>query len=99
MLYRHGDVLIQKVSEKPTGSRKLNHVILAHGEVTGHSHRIKTKSSARLYETPDDLFLEVTSETAEVVHEEHATIELPQGTYRVWRQREYSPTEIRIIRD
>ena len=60
MLYRHGDVLIQKVSEKPTGSRKLNHVILAHGEVTVHSHRIKTKSSARLYETPDDMFLEVT---------------------------------------
>lgn len=45
------------------------------------------------------MFLEVTGETAEVVHEEHATIKLPQGTYRVWRQREYSPTEIRIIRD
>ena len=52
-----------------------------------------------MYETPDDMFLEVTGETAEVVHEEHATIKLPQGTYRVWRQREYSPTEIRIIRD
>jgi hypothetical protein len=99
MLYRHGDVLIQQEQKLPEKARKLPHLILAHGEVTGHSHRIKTKSTAKLYETPDDLYLEVTADIAEVIHEEHATIELPQGYYRVWRQREYSPTEIRIIRD
>lgn len=99
MLYRHGDVLIEKVDCLPENSRKLKHVILAHGEVTGHSHRIMNKSNAQLYETHENLFLEVRAEGAEVVHEEHATIELPEGYYRVWRQREYSPTEIRIIRD
>ena len=99
MLYRHGDVLIQKEKALPKTKRKLQHVILAHGEVTGHSHRIEPLHSANLYETPDGLFLEVAVSGATVVHEEHHPIELPHGYYRVWRQREYSPEEIRIIRD
>lgn len=28
---------------------------------------------------------------ATLVHEEHRAIEIPQGFYRVWRQREYRP--------
>ena len=99
MLYRHGDVLIEKVKKVPPTKRKLKHTILAHGEVTGHSHRIENPKSATLFETPKDLFLEVTGEEARVIHEEHGPIVLPAGYYRVWRQREYSPTEIRTIRD
>lgn len=99
MQYRHGDVMIEKVKCLPEERRKCKHLILAHGEVTGHSHRIKEKQNATLYETPKDLYLEVTSEEATVVHEEHHPITLPSGIYRVWRQREYSPEEIRIIRD
>ena len=38
-------------------------------------------------------------DSVSVVHEEHATITLSSGYYRVWRQREYSPEEIRVIRD
>jgi hypothetical protein len=34
-----------------------------------------------------------------VIHEEHAPIPLPTGYYQVWRQREYTPQEIRIVRD
>jgi hypothetical protein len=34
-----------------------------------------------------------------VVHEEHRPITLTSGYYRVWRQREYSPEEIRVVRD
>lgn len=99
MLYRHGDVLIKNVRKVPPTKRELQHTILAHGEVTGHSHRIEDSATATLFETPDDLFLEVTAKEARVMHEEHAPILLPRGYYRVWRQREYSPTEIRTVRD
>ena len=51
MLYRHGDVLIAPVDEIPETRRKLQHTILAHGEVTGHSHRIQDHKTADLFES------------------------------------------------
>ncbi len=99
MQFRHGDVMIQKVRKLPNEKRRCRHLILAHGEITGHSHQIKEKKNATLYETPGDLYLEVTANEATVVHEEHHPIALMKGIYRVWRQREYSPEEIRVIRD
>jgi hypothetical protein len=36
---------------------------------------------------------------ADLVHEEHNTIALAQGDYRVWQQREYSPAAIRTVVD
>lgn len=98
-LYRHGDVLIEEVQGLPTDCEKLTHTILAHGEMTGHSHRIKEAAEADLYEGLNDLFLHVRAPQVSVVHEEHRTIALASGYYRVWRQREYSPEEIRIVRD
>ena len=99
MQYRHGDVMIELVKSMPSKKRKLTHTVLAHGEVTGHSHQIKERGDSTLFETPEGLYLHVTADAVTVVHEEHADIRLDQGMYRVWRQREYSPEEIRIIRD
>jgi hypothetical protein len=42
--------------------------------------------------------LEMSKESA-VVHQEHARIPLEKGTYRVTRQREYSPEAIRNVAD
>jgi hypothetical protein len=98
-LYRHGDVLIEEVKRLPDTREKLPHTILAHGEVTGHSHRIKESADADLYQTPTALYLHVRASEVSVVHEEHKTITLTSGYYRVWRQREYSPEEIRVVRD
>jgi hypothetical protein len=39
----------------------------------------------------NELFLEVKELSATLVHEEHRAIELPQGLYRVSKQREYRP--------
>ncbi len=97
--YRHGDVMVQEVAALPDVRRKAPHTILAHGELTGHCHRIAQPKTAELYDTPEGMFLHVTAEQASLVHDEHDTIMLPTGIYRVWRQREYSPEEIRIIRD
>lgn len=97
--FRHGDVIIQQVDALPKDPEPLPHLILAHGELTGHAHRIAPASGAKLFRSVKGLFLEVESDGLAVVHEEHASIALPQGIYRVWRQREYSPEEIRIVRD
>jgi len=91
--------LIEAADKLPSTREKLPHAILAHGEVTGHSHRIKESRDADLYSTPNGLFLHVRGQSVSVVHEEHQTITLARGYYRVWRQREYSPQEIRIVRD
>ena len=99
MLFRHGDVLIQAVGEVPAAAQKIHTDVLAHGEVTGHSHRIESPDGVSLWSAGDVSFLQVFERAARVVHEEHAPIELPVGTYRVWRQREYTPTRIVRVSD
>ena len=67
--------------------------------MTGHAHRIAEAGSAELLQLGSEVFLCVIAPTATLVHEEHGPITLPRGDYRVWRQREYAPREIRIVRD
>ena len=91
MLYRHGDVLISRVSTLPRNPQKLEGVTLALGEFSGHSHRIEESGTARMWTAGGQKFLEVTLERATLVHEEHRAIALPHGVYRFWMQREYTP--------
>jgi hypothetical protein len=98
MLYRHGDVLIQKVAKLPAERKQLKHRTLAHGELTGHSHSIKEKNCT-LWQAGTELFLQVGGDFVTVIHQEHGPIELPKGYYRVWRQREYTPERIVVVRD
>lgn len=90
ILYRHGDVLLAPIAMLPSGVQKRAGVTLAHGEVTGHSHRIQPQDAVQLWARGNELFLEV-KQAATLVHEEHKAIELPSGVYRVWKQREYRP--------
>jgi hypothetical protein len=99
-LYRHGDVLISKVVAVPAGAQLVKStqgdVTLAYGEVTGHSHRIRQTNDAQLWvqdngQSGSETFLEITNNSATLIHEEHKAIELPRGVYRVWKQREYRP--------
>lgn len=105
-ILRQGDVLLIPIETTARGKdvRENNKVILAHGEATGHAHEI----------IGDEITLEeITDETdalrgarilrvlgkATVTHQEHAPIVIPPGTYRVVRQREYSPVAIRNVAD
>jgi hypothetical protein len=65
-------------------------VILQHGEVTGHCHAIST-DFAKMYTAKGQRFLEIYRPGAKLVHEEHGTVQLPEGFYRVIQQREYVP--------
>jgi len=99
-LYRHGDILVSDVEAVPGDARALHHLVLAEGELTGHSHRVAEREAAILFQSPHGMYLKVTRPPgATLIHQEHGPILLPPGSYRVWRQREYTPQEIRIVRD
>lgn len=102
---RQGDVLLikldktldldtKKAQEVP---KEMGFTVLAHGEVTGHSHKI-VGADALLYEVDGERFLRVKKDT-QLQHEEHGAIPLDAGDYKVVRQREYTPQETRFVRD
>ena len=112
MFYAQGDIIIEKVADaKP--SAELNRdpdgsVVLARGEVTGHRHRFTGDSGVLMFR--DDALgrdlaelyvghVTVPSAGANLLHEEHSTIALPPGTYRIRRQREFTAGMARVVAD
>ena|SRR3990172_3784734 len=101
---RQGDVLIVAVKSIPKVveaiERERGLVVLAHGEATGHKHAIKSEHAA-LFRDPKlmAIFMTVSDQPVTLEHEEHDTITIPPGNYRVIRQREYSPEAIRNVAD
>lgn len=102
---RQGDVFLLRIAEMPADVKPVERdggrVILAYGEVTGHAHAIE-ESHAALLERPapvrpgvltateNERFLRIVGAAANLVHEEHSTITIPPGTYRVIHQQEWS---------
>ena len=95
-MFRQGDVMLVPVKKIPKGLKTVpldnGRVILAYGEVTGHAHAVigDVEFLAADLEDLEQRFLRVEAE-AQVVHDEHDTITLLPGDYRVVRQREYQP--------
>jgi hypothetical protein len=92
---RQGDVLLVAVEAIPAGAaaqKRTGRLVIAEGEATGHAHAI-AEPDAREFRVGNERFVLVRSK-AQLVHEEHATIELPAGAYRVVIQREYEPAPI-----
>jgi hypothetical protein len=95
-MYRQGDVLIIPVEAIPEKvdpiNREEGRVVLAHGEITGHTHAIEAEGAA-LFRDPHlmAVFLAVTGDPVALKHDEHDTIVVPPGRYQVVRQREYAP--------
>ncbi len=104
-MFRQGDVLIEKIASVPRGAKRKpldnGRIILAYGEATGHAHVVQTDAEAVevfLAELNGETYLSI-PQGGQVVHEEHATITLPPGTFKVVRQREYTPTAIVNVSD
>jgi hypothetical protein len=99
--YRQGDVLIVRVDSIPDDAQraKPGNPVLAYGEVTGHHHQVQSGGTACLLETPAKVVFLDLREASLLTHQEHATITLPPGKYRIGHQREYSPAEIRRVVD
>lgn len=97
-------------------SRKDKKTILAYGEVSGHHHRFEGDKVTSFYKEGDSMtmsggtalrgsrtdveFISVPKGGADLVHEEHDTISVPAGDYRIVRQREFSVLEgVRRVAD
>jgi len=95
-MYRQGDVLLIPTDTIPADATDVSaengRVVLAHGEATGHHHSFAPNTGVTLCESEEMRFLSV-AEEANLTHQEHATIPIAPGLYRVIRQREYDDME------
>ena len=109
-LYAQGDIILELVEDArpsnllpgdPDGA-----TVLARGELTGHRHAFYERGvtffrdDALARELPPGLYLghvRIDALSADLRHEEHATITLPAGTYRVRRQREWDGSSDMLI--
>lgn len=99
MQYRQGDILIIKCGSIPAAVRPRSNLVVATGEATGHAHRLTDANAVHLFDALDgDIFADVVSDVS-LVHEEHGAITITPGIYRIRRQREYTPAEIKMVQD
>jgi hypothetical protein len=99
-IYRQGDVLLVRVDKIPDSliKHKKNIATLAYGEVTGHSHTVEAEAySTNGLDLAD--YIAVKNLIAEVVHQEHDTIKIEPGNYRVVRQVQYQRGQLRKVAD
>lgn len=89
-MYRQGDLLIVPHESSISSNAKLvPDGVVQLGEATGHAHVLK---DGKVYRDSWGAASVLESDgEARLVHEEHETITLPEGTYRVLRQREFQP--------
>lgn len=93
MIYAQGDVLIVSCDRIPetavTVQPENDRLIVARGEATGHHHSFRWQKGAVLFR--DDgaggqLYVRADRPIA-LEHQEHGSITLPVGKYRIMRQR------------
>lgn len=96
--YRHGDVLIIPCSPNEVRGEEQKKLVLALGEITGHSHQI-TRGKAMLFKFDKKMYLRVQSKIACLTHEEHKTLKIPQGDYEIKIQQDYTPEGWKRVQD
>jgi hypothetical protein len=108
-LYFQGDLCIEPVVNAALDDARAvplardGAVVLAEGETTGHRHAFYGgevtlfRDEALARDLPRELYIghvRIGADAAELRHEEHDTITLPKGLYRVRRQREYEGSDV-----
>jgi hypothetical protein len=99
----HGDVIIERINSLPNdfnNYKKVEDNCLAHGELTGHMHKLFGDEFELKEDTNNIKYLRLVKPIA-LRHQEHREITLPPGEYRIGIQREYDPFEklIRQVQD
>ena len=99
-VYRQGDVLLV-ADTIPEGTKlaRRNRVRVAEGEATGHAHVLEPVEDATVLADVDVEFVRIMGANGLLVHDEHTAIAIPEGDYRIVRQREYAPEENRLVAD
>lgn len=88
---RHGDIPLHKIDKLPEGLTKISSKeehILAEGETTGHMHRLKCAEKVDMFtDTFGNRYVAINGK-ATVSHEEHKTLIIDPGVYRIGKERE-----------
>lgn len=94
--YAQGDCLLFEGAIPKTAKAVKTDVLVA-SQVTSHKHRVK---GARVLKDGDTLYVRA-PKTFELVHEEHKTLKIPAGSYRMQQVREYDhiAEEARAVAD
>jgi hypothetical protein len=90
-MYRQGDLLLREVRELGNNVVKLTTNVIIRSPVTGHTHSITEGVVWRKKSVWRDLvafYVQIPSTGAQLIHPEHASIDLPGGLYEIRRQRE-----------
>ena len=91
-LYRHGDIVFVRTDKLGSGEKVkgTNNLVIAEGETTGHKHLLTIADimDMEAYRLPDGAWSLHLKAEGVVTHEEHGTITLPAGDYKVYRKRE-----------
>lgn len=107
-MYAQGDILFVKRDTLPGGDTTvISSGVIATGESSGHTHRIKPGQQAVLKAIAGALYLEALRESiiehvvlpSETPTGDHDSIVLPPGNWEVRRQREWVPEGYRQIQD
>jgi hypothetical protein len=111
-LFAQGDLLIERVEECAVSGHIVSpaatgETILAEGEATGHHHALRDsivlfRDDSLARDIPSGLYvahMRIEADTARLTHPEHGAITIPQGTYRVRRQRLLEPDDFGFIED
>ena len=90
-MYRQGDILLIKKECSPKGTLSKEDVLIE-VSMTGHAHKVK---NGQIYhqeiERSTSIFAYIVAlKGCKLIHDEHKTIELPEGVYEARRQREVS---------
>lgn len=99
-MIRQGDVMLMPIAAKAVTKKHTEvardgdgALVLQHGEVTGHRHRIIETNVCMLRSdvASDPIILRVLGDSAvDLIHEEHGTISIAPGNYSVIIQEEWS---------
>lgn len=94
---RQGDLIFKRVTDTPKDETH-KELVIALGEVTGHSHRLIAEVGSVI--KGDKTLFSVTG-TAKLIHPEHDTIKFNSGTYVVINEREFDYIEetMKKVRD
>jgi hypothetical protein len=111
-LCAQGDILVERVDDALVSGQIVHAadagaVVVAEGELTGHHHKLfgrvtLYRDDALVHDIPDNLYIghvQVKGPSGRLEHEEHAPINLEQGTYRVRRQRQLEPSDVGLAGD
>lgn len=101
MYFQQGDVLLTKFDFTATGLTKLNHGTLVFGVATGHHHTL-FDGEYEQYENSEtkDRYVRIVT-PCNLKHQEHKTIPIDVGLYKISIVREYDhfSEEIRNVQD